>query len=95
MTSEIRLRAEGIEWREVDGEIVALDLGSSSYLAANKTATVLWPELVDGTTRESLVKKLVDAYGLDEEAAGRDVDAFVDQLRENGMLGGEGSNGGG
>jgi hypothetical protein len=89
VTSEIRLRTDGIEWREVEGEIVALELESSSYLAANPTATTLWSALVEGTTREALVRTVVEQYAVEEAVAGRDVDAFLAQLREQGLLVGE------
>ena len=86
MSDEIRLRRTGIEWREVDGEMVALDLESSNYLAVNPTGTTLWPLLVEGATREALMQRLVEAFSVDESQAARDVDAFVEQLADVGIL---------
>ena len=34
-----------LDWREVEGELVALDLRESRYLAVNRTGQVLWAAL--------------------------------------------------
>jgi hypothetical protein len=81
-----RLRDGDLEWREVEGEIVALDVRASTYLSVNKTGTVLWPQLTAGASRDDLVAALTARYGVDDEAAGRDVDAFLDALETRGLL---------
>jgi len=43
-----------IDWREIDGEVVVLDRRERRYLAVHRSATVLWPALVEGTTEEGL-----------------------------------------
>ncbi|MGH8934913.1 MAG: PqqD family protein [Acidimicrobiia bacterium] len=85
----LRLRRQGLEWLTADGEIVALDLESSNYLATNPSGALLWGALVGGATRKELVSKLVEAFGVDPEGARADVDAFVAQLSEQGLLEGE------
>ena len=82
----LRLRVGAVEWREVDGEVVALDLTSSSYLAVNPSGAVLWPALDAGTTREMLVSRLVEAFEIPQGQASRDVDAFLSELRRLGLL---------
>lgn len=82
----IKVREGAAVWRELDGETVLLHLESSLYLGLNKTGTVLWPAMVAGTTRDELVARLVDAYGVEEEHAARDVDAFLDACRQQGLL---------
>ncbi len=79
--------AEGVvEWRLVEGEIVALDLRDSMYLAINASGADLWPMLLDGSTRPDLIAKLVDEYGIDEATAAPDVDAFTGMLHGREML---------
>lgn len=82
----LKLRSEAIEWREVEGEIVALDLRDQMYLGVNGSGTVLWPLLVEGADREALVGALVDTYDIDTATAGPDVDAFVAMLAERDLL---------
>lgn len=84
--NELRLRDGAIEWREVEGEIVALDLDRSEYIAVNRAGTAIWALLAEGAQRGELAAQLVAEYGIDEASAGRDVDAFVDSLSERGLL---------
>jgi hypothetical protein len=86
MSEELRLRDSGLEWRTVEGEIVALDMSESAYLAVNESGRRLWEELARGTTRDKLVQLLTDTYGLDEAAAQRDTDAFLAELAQRELL---------
>lgn len=82
----MRLRADRIEWREVDGEVVGLHLGDVSYFAVNRTGAVLWPRLLEGATREQLAECIRHEFGRDETAALGDVDAFLGELRERDLI---------
>ena len=82
----LRLRLEDLEFREVDGEIVALDLRTSSYIGVNQTGGVLWPLLAAGTDESALVSKLVETFGVSEDVAVRDVLAFISGLDARGLL---------
>jgi hypothetical protein len=83
--SELRLRS-GLTWREIDGELVAVDAVKSTYLSANVAGSFLWKALAEGTNKEALTDRLVERYGIDRDAAAADVDRFVDELREQGLL---------
>ena len=85
-SEQLRLRPTALEWREIEGEVVAVDLQKSVYLAANRSGAALWPALAQGTTRDALVSRLVDEYRLDPERAAADVDAFLGALAEQGLL---------
>jgi uncharacterized NAD(P)/FAD-binding protein YdhS len=82
----LRLRQHGLEWREVDDEVVALDLDTARYLATNRTGALLWDQLAAGATRETLVARLVETWDLDEARAAADVDAFLAMLADRGLL---------
>lgn len=82
----VRLVQDAVEWRRVEGEIVALDLRDSMYLSINASGTVLWPLLVDGTDQDTLVDELLDTYDIERPAAERDVDAFLSMLRERDLV---------
>jgi hypothetical protein len=86
MTDRLRLRASGLEWRSLDGEVVALDIPRSLYMATNQSGTLLWEALGRGATHHELVQALVEEYSLDPAAAERDVAAFTAELRGNGLL---------
>lgn len=82
----LRLRADGVDWQRVDGEIVALDFVQSRYLAVNATGTALWASLAKGATREELAGLLIGAHGISQTQAHEDVDAFVAWLQAEGLL---------
>jgi hypothetical protein len=82
----LKLRDAGVAWKEVDGEVVALDERESLYLAANSAGAVLWRALAGGTTHAALVDGLVTEFGIDDARASADVDAFLAELREHGLL---------
>jgi coenzyme PQQ synthesis protein D (PqqD) len=84
--SELRLREEDLSWRQIDAEIVAVDVTKSTYLSANESGAVLWSLLVDGATRTELATALEDRYGIDRGRAEADADAFVAALESRGLL---------
>jgi hypothetical protein len=86
VSDEIRLAPGRLEWREIDGEIVALDTEASKYLAGNRTAAALWPQLAAGATREQLLAQLLTRFDVEAEVAARDLDVFLVGLRERGLL---------
>ncbi|MGD0196621.1 MAG: PqqD family protein [Solirubrobacteraceae bacterium] len=87
MTEQIlRLRDTNLEWRAVEGEVVALDMTKSAYLAVNDSGRRLWEELARGTTRNALVELLVSSYGLDRDRAETDTAAFLSELEQRGLL---------
>lgn len=83
---KLQLRAEGLNWREIEDEVVAVDTVTSTYLSANGSGLLLWRELARGATHDELVSRLVDAYGIDRERASGDVDQFVEDLSTQGLL---------
>jgi hypothetical protein len=83
---ELRLRADDVHWREIDGEVIALESRGSKYLAANGAGTRLWRALVAGTTREELTDELVRAYDIDRSRAAADTEHFIRQLDDQGLI---------
>jgi hypothetical protein len=82
----LRLNPAAVSWLEVDGEIIALQLSSSEYLSTNATGALLWKSLTSGTTREELIAQVVEAYGIDQQRAAADTDAFLEALAAQGLL---------
>ena len=82
----LRLREGDLDWREIDDEIVVLDGRDAVYLAIHGSGTLVWRLLCESTTREALVEAVVDAYEIDHEHAGDDIDAFLGSLAERELL---------
>ena len=86
MTDQLRLRNTDLAWRTVDDEMIAIDVRDSTYLTANDSGALLWNALAAGTTRDELANNLVAAYGIDADTAAADVERFLNDLRERGLL---------
>lgn len=82
----MRLRVDDLTWREIDGELVVLDLRSSTYLTTNASATFLMKELVSNRSDAELADGLVNEFAISRAEAERDVRAFVGDLDRRGLL---------
>jgi Coenzyme PQQ synthesis protein D (PqqD) len=86
MASTLRLRTEGLEWRDIDGEVVALDLRTATYLTVNQSGAKLWSALASGASRQQLIDLLIREFDLPREQATKDAEAFVQMLARHDML---------
>lgn len=82
----MQIRNEDLTWREIDGELVILDLASSTYLTTNRTGTFLLQQLVEERSHEDLVNDIVAAFDVEPDTAEHDVAAFVELLRARNLL---------
>ncbi len=80
-----QLKASVLPWREIDGEVIALDLGSGTYLTGNSAGSLLWKMLAVGTTQEDLVARLVSEFEIEPQRALADVETFVNELDSAGL----------
>ena len=87
MSSEqFKLRADALDWREIEGEVMVLDLERSEYLAVNESGATLWPLLAAGASRSELEAALTAKFELEEDTAAADVTGFLASLDDSGLL---------
>lgn len=82
----MRIDNARITWREVDGEIVAVDINTAEYLTMNGSGAMLWKAVVRGATKAELAACLVGTYSISAEQASSDVDAFLAKLYDRGLI---------
>lgn len=82
----MKLRSDGVSWREIDGELVILDLSSSKYLTTNRTGTVLMRLLTEDRTVDELASALVTEFEISRRQAVEHVGQFVQTLQGKGLL---------
>lgn len=82
----LRLKKEGVSWRQIEDEVVGVDVPTSTYFSTNESGVILWKALAGGTTRDELVARLTDEFGIEVERAGADVDRFLADLDARGLL---------
>jgi hypothetical protein len=81
-----RLRTEDLTWQELDGEVVVLDLRSSTYFLVNGSGARLWELLADDATLTELAAELRAVYALSDDVAAAHADEFVRSLERTGLL---------
>jgi len=86
MTQKFRAKTDGISWREVDDEVVILDLETSKYLSLNGSAAVLWLALQKPVGVDGLAAELASRFELDEATARTDAEAFVEDCRGRDLI---------
>lgn len=76
--------------RDIAGEKIVVPTGESAKLNAlitlNSVAAFLWEALQEDRSPEEVEKMVLDEYEVDEETVKRDVNGFIDALRQFGML---------
>lgn len=82
----MRLRSTDLTWREIDGDLVILDLRSSTYLTTNASGAVLMKELIQDRTQTDLVELLMSSFDISRSEAEADVESFLTALSAGGLL---------
>ena len=84
--SRVRLKADGIKWREVSGTIVVMDLNGSNYFAVEGSIASIWPSLVDGAVTADLAAQLSADFSTPIDVIQQDLLVFLQQLLIRGVL---------
>ncbi|MDT5050530.1 MAG: hypothetical protein QOH34_1881 [Mycobacterium sp.] len=66
--------------------MVVLDLENSRYLTISGSGVLLFELLREEHDRDELVAALLTTFEVDEDTARRDVDAFIADLSDAGLL---------
>lgn len=83
--TRVRLSRDVI-FREVAGEVVLLHLGTGVYFGLDPVGTRVWQLLAEGRSREQILEVLVGEYDVGERRAAADLEDFVAELREHGLV---------
>lgn len=82
----VMVQRDDVLWRQLDDQVLVLDVPRSRYLRLNRSGSVLWQALTTPRTTADLVDVLVRTYDLDDQRARADVAAFLSALSERGLL---------
>lgn len=82
----MRLRTSDISARTIGGETIVLDLPSSQYFAITGIGSRVFQLLAEEQSLDDLVTTILAEYEVDEATARRDVEMFVDRLRQAQLL---------
>lgn len=85
MTGRLEVSPDALA-RELDGEVLVLDLRTSLYFGMTGTAARIWQLVEAGETRDPIVTTLAGEYGADPAVIAGDVDGFLAELTDRGLL---------
>ena len=72
--------------RELDGELVVTSLSMGGFLRLDDVGRKIWTLLEQGQSLDSIVTALTGDFDVDTAACRGDVEAFLDDLAERGLL---------
>ena len=82
--------ADGFLLRTVAGKNIVVSVGAevnfNGMLTLNDTGVYLWNLLQNDTTKEDILTKMLEEYDVSEEIASKDIDAFIEKLRQANIL---------
>lgn len=82
---------EGFILRNVAGNNVVVPIGQATIdfngmMSLNDTGAFLFGKLIEGISREDLIKAVMEEYGIEEELAEKDVDSFIGKVEREDLF---------
>ena len=71
----------------VDGELIGMSVEQGSCYGLNSVGTRIWDLIAEPRTVDSLCEQLADEYEVQPEDCRRDVLAYLEALRAEGLVG--------
>jgi len=81
-----RVCAPAVVSEVIDGEAIIMDLRSGNYFSADGSGALVWQAVADGCGREAILAWAAEAFDIDPARATDDIDAFLAQLTEHGLV---------
>ena len=82
--------SDGFLLKTVAGKNIVVSVGAevnfNGMLTLNDTGVFLWNLLKNHTTKEEMLKKMLEEYDVDENIASTDIDSFLAKLRDSKIL---------
>lgn len=77
--------------REVAGETILVPVGSTALkfngiITLEPVGALIWKGLEAGKDRETILEEILDNFEVERQLASDDLDAFLQQLRDNQFL---------
>ena len=73
-------------WRNIEGEIVILNLESGHYYGLNKTGSLVWVALCEKKDDKEIADKLCSRYSISRKNAEDDISTLLETLKKEGLI---------
>ena len=77
---------ENIAWRNVNNEIVILNLKSGEYYTLNDVGQIIWLEVANQKSVEEIKSKLILEFDVSPDTAAQDIKTFISKMVDEGLL---------
>ncbi len=84
--SDVLIPSKDVTFREIDSEVVLLNLESGSYFGLNAVGSRAWALLVEGRTLSGVHAAMLAEYEIDAEQLRRDLLEWAGALVERQLL---------
>lgn len=84
-TRRVRI-PEHVEFNQVDGDYVLLDLRRGTYYGLDRVASVIWRGLSDHGDPQRALEDVLARFHVDESKARGDLDSLLRDLESQGLL---------
>jgi hypothetical protein len=75
-----------VAYRELEGEIVLVHLGTNRIYSLNETGARFWELLASGSERADIERQLLDEFAIEPEALRREIDSMLVALANEGLV---------
>lgn len=82
---------DGFAMRNISGSNIVVPVGKTAnefngMITLNSTGGFLWEVFCKGATKDEALKQLTAAYDVNEEKAMKDIEKFIEILKENDLV---------
>ena len=82
---------EGYMLREIAGTWIVVPIGArvvefNGLISLTETSALIWQMIEDGAKKEEILNRILTEYDVDKETAMKDLDGFIDQAIEKGLI---------
>jgi hypothetical protein len=82
----LKIDAENILWKEVEGVVVVLKLTTGDFCEFNDVGSLIWKMIADGHSLAEVEHKIAERYDTSPQRIAADVKGFVDRAVAYGLL---------
>jgi coenzyme PQQ synthesis protein D (PqqD) len=77
---------DNVVWRDLEGEIVILNLTSVVYFSVDGVGTRIWILMSEQVTTEDIIRKLISEFDVEEAQLRSDMESLVKDLAGQGLI---------
>jgi hypothetical protein len=83
----IRIDPQSVCWSKIENETLLLNLDSGFYYTLDEVGGFIWELLAAGQEKPGILTRLLSDYHIEDlQSAENDVDAFLMELRDEGLI---------